>query len=128
MSLTRRGFLGALAALVAAPAAMLAAKKSAPPIFTKELGVWSGPVIFNDLEAEPLRLHPIGTKVRQAFYANISDIEPANFELLNKAKDQGRRALLRWGEDHKCRLVGEVFFEHERGRGFLAACGRFVQE
>lgn len=42
MSLTRRGFLGALAALVAAPAAMLAAKKSAPPIFTKELGVWSG--------------------------------------------------------------------------------------
>lgn len=130
MSLTRRSLLGALAALVAAPAAAILARKPARDAFGgPPTGAHFDAVIFDDIETEPSRLHPVGTKVLQAFYIDARAVDLGKVDTIVEAKAAGRRALLRWADEHGCRLVGDVFFEdRRRDRGFIAACGRFVQE
>lgn len=126
MSLTRRTLLGALAALVAAPAAAILARKPARDAFGgPPTGAHFDAVIFDDVEVEPHRLHPIGTKVRQAYRFRQPDRWASCFDMELEA----RKKLDRWGQKYRCRRVSDyrlhVFDGADRVYAVLAD---FVQE
>lgn len=108
MSLTRRGFLGALAAIAAAPAAMLAAAKATSEKFA------------------PKRQHPIGEVVMNAVRWRV---EHSGVRRDFESQQTARKKLLEWGRYNRMRLIPDSFRYGETNYGLHRyVSAKFIQE